>query len=317
MREWLIKFVKAGSLYDCEDDCSSMHDDRVGPCDCNGPTATVDALLAKVGPFVSEPSEREVALLRSCICGGPPFNGAKYESLDESERRQIDFMIADVVGTVGPRSEPTDLDDACAFLTRRPGSAAFTVHSSGVEEIDGLVTLHAGTVPKRHSSRNGENALRAALLSRAVALGWVPTAQDDGVPHHETVRQIAVAIDQGQLAEAARDEPVPWILPVYDALKNALAARDATKHVEEVESKPPSASWLRYQPKTIGDKLGYLVEESGEVNAAVGKTLRWGLDSSNPEIVGGETNRDWLLRELQDLKKAIRIVEAALHEGQP
>ena len=65
-----------------------------------------------------------------------------------------------------------------------------------------------------------------------------------------------------------------------------------------------------YRPKTTLEKLGYLVEECGEVMAAAGKTIRWGLDSVNPELSQDEqeTNRDWLLRELSDLKRAIRII---------
>jgi len=38
-----------------------------------------------------------------------------------------------------------------------------------------------------------------------------------------------------------------------------------------------------YRPVTIDQKLGYLVEEAGEVLHAVGKTQRRGLDSFNPE----------------------------------
>ena len=39
-----------------------------------------------------------------------------------------------------------------------------------------------------------------------------------------------------------------------------------------------------YMPRTLNQKLGYLVEECGEVLAAVGKTQRWDLDSVNPEL---------------------------------
>ena len=70
----------------------------------------------------------------------------------------------------------------------------------------------------------------------------------------------------------------------------------------------------QYMPITELQKLGYLVEECGEVMAAVGKTIRWGLDSSNPELPEQEreTNRDWILREVSDLKDAIKIVEEEL-----
>jgi len=72
-----------------------------------------------------------------------------------------------------------------------------------------------------------------------------------------------------------------------------------------------------YIPKTIDQKLGYLVEECGEVLAAAGKSIRWGLDGVNPELPRDqqETNSDWLLRELEDLKWAIRIAEVAIGDA--
>lgn len=66
----------------------------------------------------------------------------------------------------------------------------------------------------------------------------------------------------------------------------------------------------RYEPKTLQQKLGYLIEECGEVTAAAGKTIRWGLDSFNPElpVAEQETNQEWLLRELADLEQAIGYI---------
>jgi NTP pyrophosphatase (non-canonical NTP hydrolase) len=63
----------------------------------------------------------------------------------------------------------------------------------------------------------------------------------------------------------------------------------------------------RYLRDDLGSLLGHVVEECGEVLAAIGKTQRWGLDSSNPEVLPGfrETNRTWLLRELDDLEFTI------------
>ncbi len=70
-----------------------------------------------------------------------------------------------------------------------------------------------------------------------------------------------------------------------------------------------------YKPRTLPQKLGYLVEECGEVLAAVGKTQRWGPDSVNPELPAEEqeSNRDWLLRELVDLERAIGFVRGDLN----
>lgn len=75
-----------------------------------------------------------------------------------------------------------------------------------------------------------------------------------------------------------------------------------------------------YEPKTTDQALGYLVEECGEVLAAVGKTQRWGLESSNSElpVTDRETNREWVLSELRDLEGAIararRFLEPRLED---
>ena len=65
--------------------------------------------------------------------------------------------------------------------------------------------------------------------------------------------------------------------------------------------------------------LACLVEECGEVLAAAGKTQRWGRDSFNPELPPEqrETNRDWLLRELDDLEEAVSRVRKRIKEPVP
>lgn len=71
-----------------------------------------------------------------------------------------------------------------------------------------------------------------------------------------------------------------------------------------------------YEPRNLQQKLGYLIEECGEVLAAAGKTIRWGLHSSNPELPTEqrETNAAWLLREIADLKRAIAFAETAVYQ---
>jgi len=69
-----------------------------------------------------------------------------------------------------------------------------------------------------------------------------------------------------------------------------------------------------YRPRKLSEKLGYLTEECGEVLAAVGKTQGWGPESTNPDPGGGETNCEWVLRELDDLELAIGIARRALLE---
>lgn len=70
----------------------------------------------------------------------------------------------------------------------------------------------------------------------------------------------------------------------------------------------------QYKPKSRWEKIGWLIEECGEVLAPAGKSVRYGLESFNPELPEDEreTNRAWLLREIKDLKEAIRVVERDL-----
>lgn len=73
----------------------------------------------------------------------------------------------------------------------------------------------------------------------------------------------------------------------------------------------------QYEPKTYEQRVGYLIEECGEVLAAAGKLLRWGRASQNPELrpgdpLYGETNEAWLQREMDDLRGAIDRMEVAI-----
>jgi NTP pyrophosphatase (non-canonical NTP hydrolase) len=70
----------------------------------------------------------------------------------------------------------------------------------------------------------------------------------------------------------------------------------------------------KYAPtheSSLDGKLGYFIEECGEALQAAGKSLRWGLDSVNPELPQEqqETNLDWLLREMVDVQYAITLLQ--------
>lgn len=80
-------------------------------------------------------------------------------------------------------------------------------------------------------------------------------------------------------------------------------------------SRPPAGpKRTEYIPKTSEQKLGYLIEGCGEVLAAAGKTARWGWHSVNPElpVEDQETNAEWLLRELGDLRVAVDMMTCEL-----
>lgn len=72
----------------------------------------------------------------------------------------------------------------------------------------------------------------------------------------------------------------------------------------------------RFRVNGFDDRLFKVVEECGEVLAAVGKTQIYGPFSSNPLLPPEERefNIDWLKRELEDLKLAISNLEQSIED---
>lgn len=75
----------------------------------------------------------------------------------------------------------------------------------------------------------------------------------------------------------------------------------------------------QYKSRTIDQAIGHLIEECGEVLAASGKSLRWGLTSTDPEstlpVSERECNAEWLMRELDDLSEAIDVVKNMINDA--
>lgn len=70
----------------------------------------------------------------------------------------------------------------------------------------------------------------------------------------------------------------------------------------------------KYMRPGLPFALGKTVEELGELQAALGKTLRWGWLSENPEIPqhARETNLLWVKREMQDVRDALDNMDREL-----
>lgn len=63
----------------------------------------------------------------------------------------------------------------------------------------------------------------------------------------------------------------------------------------------------KYMKPGLDFAVGKTVEELGELQAALGKTLRWGWMSTNPELPKAEreTNLVWVKREMEDVRDAL------------
>lgn len=67
----------------------------------------------------------------------------------------------------------------------------------------------------------------------------------------------------------------------------------------------------KYMRPGLSFAMGKAIEEAGEFLAAMGKTMRWGWDSVNPELPpkDQETNQLWVRREISDLRGALDNLE--------
>lgn len=72
----------------------------------------------------------------------------------------------------------------------------------------------------------------------------------------------------------------------------------------------------RYMRPGLNFAVGKAVEEMGELQAALGKTLRWGWLSYNPELpeAARESNKEWVKRELKDVRCALDNLEKEMAE---
>jgi hypothetical protein len=67
----------------------------------------------------------------------------------------------------------------------------------------------------------------------------------------------------------------------------------------------------KYMRPGLPFAVGKAIEECGEFCAALGKSLRWGWDSVNPELPVSqqESNQRWVRREMADLRHALDNLE--------
>jgi len=67
----------------------------------------------------------------------------------------------------------------------------------------------------------------------------------------------------------------------------------------------------KYMRPGLEFAVGKAVEELGELQAAIGKSLRWGWDSVNPELPEAEqeSNQRWVRREIADVRHALDNLE--------
>lgn len=73
----------------------------------------------------------------------------------------------------------------------------------------------------------------------------------------------------------------------------------------------------RYMRPGLPFALGKAVEELGELQAALGKTLRWGWSSVNPELPRDdqEPNASWVRREIADVRHALDNLEHEMDQN--
>ena len=73
----------------------------------------------------------------------------------------------------------------------------------------------------------------------------------------------------------------------------------------------------KYMRPGLDFAVGKAVEEMGELQAALGKVLRWGWNSVNPELPRDqqEPNATWVRREIADVRGALDNLEKEMEDG--
>ena len=70
----------------------------------------------------------------------------------------------------------------------------------------------------------------------------------------------------------------------------------------------------KYMRPGLGFARGKAIEELGELQAALGKSLRWGWTSYNPELTPQHRllNHEWVRAEMQDVRDALDNLDKEL-----
>ncbi len=73
----------------------------------------------------------------------------------------------------------------------------------------------------------------------------------------------------------------------------------------------------KYMRPGLDFAVGKATEEAGEFLAAIGKTMRWGWASVNPELPRAqqEPNASWVRREMADLRHALDNLAREMDEN--
>lgn len=72
----------------------------------------------------------------------------------------------------------------------------------------------------------------------------------------------------------------------------------------------------KYMRAGLDFARGKAVEELGELQAALGKSLRWGWTSVNPELPSAKQvpNVEWVRAEMRDVREALDNLERELEK---
>jgi|SRR5581483_6944959 len=109
-------------------------------------------------------------------------------------------------------------------------------------------------------------------------------------------------------------------MPYQACIEASEMARENTELLRRVLTRKRDQERIKemtdpkYMRPGLPFAVGKTVEELGELNAALGKTLRWGWDSVNPELPQHqrETNLVWVKREIADVRGALDNLEREL-----
>jgi hypothetical protein len=142
-------------------------------------------------------------------------------------------------------------------------------------------------------------AIRKELLQTAA---MCQRTVEDVLDRAQFTQETPMTDTTDKLAALLRECPDVWQSRNHVNIARWLTERGVGVR-EPLKGGPKRAE---YEPRTTEQRLAYFTEECGEAIAAAAKSLRWGLDSYNPEPgASTEENGEWLWREIADIEAAI------------
>lgn len=108
-----------------------------------------------------------------------------------------------------------------------------------------------------------------------------------------------------------------WVKVLGVSPETTVTKRTTTDEIRSYAYLERTMTDPKYMRAGLDFARGKAIEELGELLAALGKSIRWGWHSANPELAPHlqETNEQWVRREMADVRGALDNLVREMDDG--